>query len=1058
MTAVAMNRFAGLIIVVVLATATIGPGLAQAVPVEGVSEKLDANLISDHDRRDQDLAVIVHITTAGTLLKSHGSVPEDRLLSIASLLDPIVEDIRREEGMSDPRPFLLQAAMALKVTPEGLDTLLDRSDVRFVERDDTWPVHTAEGISIIGADVLQLFGFTGDNTAIAIIDTGIDPHHPSLGGGDIPNTKVVRGLDTADGDDDPLDCSGHGTAVASIAAGASFQWSPDRTFAGGVAPAARLMAYKAASDSDCSVLLESAVIAAIEDAVLHREDDAYTLVAINISGGGGSWNGPCDEDNPAMAAAVHSATTNGIAVVTSSGNNGLANGITSPACLEETISVGSVWDQKATAFGSLFCLDETCSSLCSDQFKLATEATCYSNSGRILDLLAPSEYLRVAEAGGQITTFGGTSGAAPYVSGAIALLHRAFPYLHPAHLRLILMASGNLRTGPSGARPIPLVNVLNALGSGDLTFGDAINLHIPGAGQPPLRSLTDIQEWGPVGNVRVWIRLNHPTPSALIISLSDPAGNVIRLWDGPKTPDAAPGLFGCFPIDLEPTESLNSFIGLERHGQWELTLENIDPDGVSATLQTWALQVTDLEPPLTALESFAATVPVIARGPGVNDTLWSTGIRVFNHSTLEPAEIGLYLIQEGHDGTVDFKRRPLFIPAGHSLDLDDVVGSTFNLNAAAGQLLLESNVSDLIVGGRIQTPDPGGGTFGQFVAGSPPTLRPSTMLLHLSENSDFRTNFGLSESSGSEATASITLFDAHTGDKLSENLHLEVPPFSIQRIDRLLPTSGGPPAADFYAIVETNSAVTPWASVVDNRTGDAVFIPGTNPVAAGSFMLPVVARTPGHEETLWRTDVSIASTSTEPLSVTLELRRVGENESEILIATLPIAPGTVALLDDVVATVFGLETAIGSLRIIPDPRDAPIAAVSRTYNKTDSGTYGQFIPAVSEGVTTVGTIIHIDGSAQFRTNLFLCEIGGAQVLLELRLRDQQGTLLGEPQIFELQPFQMFQIVDVFRSFNVQARSNCRFDLRLIDGAGSFTALASVVDQTTGDAITVPLVE
>src|SRR5438552_5053655 len=47
---------------------------------------------------------------------------------------------------------------------------------------------------------------------IAIVDTGIDATHPDLSG------RVVGGTDLYNGDDDPADDNGHGTAVAGIAA------------------------------------------------------------------------------------------------------------------------------------------------------------------------------------------------------------------------------------------------------------------------------------------------------------------------------------------------------------------------------------------------------------------------------------------------------------------------------------------------------------------------------------------------------------------------------------------------------------------------------------------------------------------------------------------------------------------------------------------------------------------------------------------------------------------------------------------------------------------------
>ncbi|MEU2548112.1 S8 family peptidase [Streptomyces roseolus] len=52
----------------------------------------------------------------------------------------------------------------------------------------------------------------GDDTVIAVVDTGVDPGHPDLKG------RLVDGYDFVDGDADPKDLNGHGTHVAGIAA------------------------------------------------------------------------------------------------------------------------------------------------------------------------------------------------------------------------------------------------------------------------------------------------------------------------------------------------------------------------------------------------------------------------------------------------------------------------------------------------------------------------------------------------------------------------------------------------------------------------------------------------------------------------------------------------------------------------------------------------------------------------------------------------------------------------------------------------------------------------
>lgn len=105
--------------------------------------------------------------------------------------------------------------------------------------------------AMTGVDRLHAEGLTGRGIKVGIIDSGIDPYHPALGGGYGPGFKVAGGYDFAGDkpnndvnppapDDSPITvCSNHGTAVSGILAGLPYKFG----FVG-VAPNATIYHYK----------------------------------------------------------------------------------------------------------------------------------------------------------------------------------------------------------------------------------------------------------------------------------------------------------------------------------------------------------------------------------------------------------------------------------------------------------------------------------------------------------------------------------------------------------------------------------------------------------------------------------------------------------------------------------------------------------------------------------------------------------------------------------------------------------------------------------------------
>ncbi len=162
-----------------------------------------------------------------------------------------------------------------------------------------------------------------NQVVIAVIDTGVDYHHPDLApnmwtnSGEIPNNGVDEdgngfvddqyGFDFADGIADPADSGYHGTHVAGTIAGAG----NNQLGVIGVDYQAKIMALKASNNG--TNFSSATIIQAIQYATMMKTR-GVNVVAINASFGGGGFSS-------LESAAIQSAGNAGIIYCSAANNN-----------------------------------------------------------------------------------------------------------------------------------------------------------------------------------------------------------------------------------------------------------------------------------------------------------------------------------------------------------------------------------------------------------------------------------------------------------------------------------------------------------------------------------------------------------------------------------------------------------------------------------------------------------------------------------------------------------------------------------------------------------------
>ncbi len=264
-------------------------------------------------------------------------------------------------------------ALLVSVDRSKLDAIQALPAVESVQIVRNYELDLSETVPHIGATALQQMSLDGSGVVVAVLDSGIDYTHESMGGpgtaaayeaaygtstadprtttrdGLFPTAKVIDGFDfvgetwtptsgTRTEDPDPIDCGdaviaapcagGHGTHVADIIAGVG----P----AQGVAPAAKLLAYKvcsAVSTSCNGISLLKAVDAAMDPNGDGSLNDHADVINLSL----GSSYGQVEDD---LTAALNNAVDAGATVVASAGNSADRPYISgSPSIGENIISV-----------------------------------------------------------------------------------------------------------------------------------------------------------------------------------------------------------------------------------------------------------------------------------------------------------------------------------------------------------------------------------------------------------------------------------------------------------------------------------------------------------------------------------------------------------------------------------------------------------------------------------------------------------------------------------------------------------------------------------------------
>jgi|GEM_PF-392871 len=291
-------------------------------------------------------------------------------------------------------------ALAISVPAAAIQGLKHNPNVESIEIDQ--PIQTEQtqdwGIAKTQAPSAWTSGYTGKGVKIAVVDTGIAPHEDlAIAGG----TSVVAYTSSFSDD------NRHGTHVAGIIGALN-----NGIGTVGMVPDSSLYAVKALDQNGSGYL--SDIVAGIDWAITNQ------MNIVNLSLGAAS-------DSYSLKQVVDKAYSQGILVVAAAGNNGTADGsgdtVNYPARYDSAIAVAAI--------------------------DANNQRGSFSATGSTVEVAAPGVDVLSTYLGNQYAKMSGTSMAAPFVAGDLALLKQAYPSLTAVQLRAKL-ASGVIDLGTAG--------------------------------------------------------------------------------------------------------------------------------------------------------------------------------------------------------------------------------------------------------------------------------------------------------------------------------------------------------------------------------------------------------------------------------------------------------------------------------------------------------------------------------------------------------------------------------------------------------------------------------
>ncbi|HEY6322207.1 MAG TPA: PKD domain-containing protein [Thermoanaerobaculia bacterium] len=407
------------------------------------------------------------------------------------------------------------------------------------------------------------------------------------------------------------------------------------------------------------------------------------------------------------------------------------------------------------------------------------------------------------------------------------------------------------------------------------------------------------------------------------------------------------------------------------------------------------------------------------------------------------------------------------IQPGATMYAPDVLQSVFSRDNIAGFVMVTVKSTDplpvMTSFNTVTRTD--GSQFGQTVPGlavpTAATSKSSTpgstfqYLAGLNDNSDELAYFGITNPTSTTTTYHVRLFDTQ-GNKIGEsNGDLTVGPFGQRQFQQadVHNLFGLTTGTDYMVSIENKSGSTifPYGENVRMGSGDPNFVTAGVTTAATQYVIGAFS-TNGS----WQTDVVLANTGTQPMSLSLTFTRTGVTAPTTAPVALTLNPGDTQRLSNAIAGKWNLSNVVGVITVTSAGANGvyPIVQAESYNNAQPANRYGQSMAAFSDANQAIaGQAHYLVGLRQDANHLATVWVFNNSTtaigIYDIVYRGLDGTVLGTVSNLALPPGKVKGLLPNQHPLPAGGVTG-GFTVQVVVKNGTVLSAAQVLTTSTGD--------